>query len=97
MCSSDLHRSPGPGYSVTYGKVPLEQVANSERTFPAGWIISDGRDVSDEFLRYATPLIGEDMVSLPLIGGRQRLARLQPNFVEKKLPEYQLEALRKKK
>jgi len=88
-------RNPTAIYGVTYDKVPLELVANSERTFPKEWITSAGRDVSDDFLRYARPLIGEDMVSVPMIDGRQRLARLEPIFAEKKLPEYQLQALRK--
>ena len=87
-------RRPGRIYSVHYDKVPLEQVANSERTFPAEWIVADGRDVGDDFLAYAQPLIGEDMVSIPMIGGRQRLARLEPKFATKRLPEYQLQALR---
>ena len=41
------------------------EVANSERTFPAEWIASGGYDVTDEFLRYAKPLVGEDMITLP--------------------------------
>lgn len=84
-------RQPGRIYGVTYDKVPLEKVANSERTFPAAWITNHGRDVSDDFLRYARPLIGEDLVSIPIIDGRQRLARFQPVFAPKLLPEYQLQ------
>ena len=59
-------REPGPVYGVRYDRVPLEQVAASERNFPADWITKDGFDVTDEFVRYARPLVGEDMVSLPL-------------------------------
>lgn len=88
-------RQPGRIYHVRYDKVPLEQVANSERTFPKEWIINNGRDVSDDFINYVRPLIGEDMVSVPMIDGRQRLAKLKPIFAEKKLPEYQLQAARK--
>ncbi|MCH5375634.1 MAG: hypothetical protein JJ992_16810, partial [Planctomycetes bacterium] len=83
-----LLREPGPAYAVRYDKVPLQEVANSERQFPASWIAESGCDVTDEFLRYATPLIGEGMVSLPMIGGRQRLTRLQPIFAEQKLASY---------
>ena len=42
----------------------------------------------DDFVRYARPLVGEDMVSLPLVGGRQRLTRLAPIYAEQKLPKY---------
>jgi 6-phosphofructokinase 1 len=81
-------REPGTTYNVRYDKVPLGEVANSERTFPADWIAETGYDVTDEFVRYARPLVGDEMISLPMIDGRQRLARLLPIHAEKKLPEY---------
>jgi 6-phosphofructokinase 1 len=81
-------RDPGPIYRVRYDKVPLEKVAASERIFPANWIAPSGYDVTDEFVRYAEPLVGEDMISLPLVGGRQRLARLAPIYAEQKLATY---------
>jgi 6-phosphofructokinase 1 len=70
-------------------------VANSERTFPASWILPGGCDVSTDFIRYAKPLVGEDMLSLPMIGGRQRLTRFEPIYADKKLPVYIPEADRK--
>ena len=83
-----LLRNEPPVYSVRYDKVPLEKVANSERKFPENWITADGTDVTDEFLKYAQPLVGEDWVSVPLIGGRLRLAQLKPLFADQKLPKY---------
>lgn len=85
---STILRNPGSIYSVRYDKVSLAAVANSERTFPKTWIAASGFDVTDDFLRYARPLVGDEMVTLPMIDGRQRLARLQPNYVSKKLPSY---------
>lgn len=85
---STILRVPGSIYGVTYDKAPLEKVANSERAFPKSWIADSGNDVSDEFVRYAMPLVGEDMLTLPLIAGRQRLARLQPVYAPQKLPKY---------
>jgi len=87
-------REPGIIYNVRYDKVPLEDVANSERKFPAEWITADKTDVTDDFVAYARPLIGEDWPSVPLINGRQRFARLKPVFAEKKLPEYVPQAYR---
>jgi 6-phosphofructokinase 1 len=81
-------REPGPIYHVRYEKVPLERVANSERSFPAAWIAKDGVDVTDDFVRYAQPLLGNDWPSVPLVGGRMRLARLKPIFAAPKLPKY---------
>jgi hypothetical protein len=81
-------REPGLLYKVRYDKVPLELVANSERAFPEAWIALNRVDVTDDFVRYARPLIGDEWPSIPLLDGRQRFARLKPVFAEKKLPEY---------
>lgn len=81
-------REPGTLYRVRYDKVPLELVANSERKFPQAWIAASRTDVTDDFVRYARPLIGEDWPSVPLVDGRQRFARFQPVFAEKRLPPY---------
>ena len=89
-------RNEGPAYGVRYDKVPLEQVANSERTFPKAWIAESGCDVTDDFVRYAKPLLGNDMVSLPIVDGRQRMTRFQPIFAEQKLPKYVPQASRNK-
>ena len=91
---STILRDPGPIYNVRYDKVPLKDVANSERTFPEDWLAANKIDVTDDFVRYATPLIGEDWPSVPLLNGRQRFTRFKPAFAEKKLPAYTLQALR---
>ena len=83
-----IRREPEPGYTISYDKAPLTEMANSERVFPKEWIAPSGIDVTDEFLRYARPLIGETGPSVPLIGGLQRFARLKPLFAEKKCPAY---------
>jgi ATP-dependent phosphofructokinase / diphosphate-dependent phosphofructokinase len=89
-------RDPGPIYRARFDKVPLADVAASERSFPAAWIAANGYDVTDEFVRYAQPLVGEDMISLPLLSGRQRLARLSPIYADQKLPKYVPQADRAK-
>jgi 6-phosphofructokinase len=81
-------RKPGPGYGVHYDKVPLQAVANSERSFPAAWIAPSRTDVTDEFLDYARPLIGNEWPTVPLVGGLQQFARFEPIFADKKLPNY---------
>ncbi|MCH8046222.1 MAG: diphosphate--fructose-6-phosphate 1-phosphotransferase [Planctomycetes bacterium] len=81
-------RNDGPVYSVRYDKVPLSEVANSERHFPKAWIAESGCDVTDDFIRYAKPLIGQGMVSLPMIDGRQRMTRFEKIYAEQKLGDY---------
>jgi 6-phosphofructokinase len=91
---STILRNPGPIYSVRYDEVPLEVVANSERSFPKQWIAPNRCDVTDEFVAYARPLMGEDWPSVPLVNGLQRFARLEPLFAAQKLPEYVPQAYR---
>ena len=87
-------RRPGHTYSVDYDKVSLDKVANSERGFPEDWISSNRTDVTDKFISYAQPLIGEEWVSIPVINGRQRFARPENRFAEKKCPDYIPQAYR---
>jgi 6-phosphofructokinase 1 len=87
-------REPGATYRVRYDKVPLEKVANSERSFPEAWIAPSRTDVTDEYLEYARPLVGEDWPDVPLVDGRQRFARLKPIFASSSLPVYRPQAYR---
>jgi len=91
---STILRRPGLIYNVEFDKVPLEVVANSERKFPEQWIASNRIDVTDDFVNYARPLIGEDWVSVPVINGIQRFARFEKIFADKKLPDYVPQAYR---
>jgi 6-phosphofructokinase 1 len=85
-------RKPGSIYHVYYDKVPLEKVALSERTFPEKWISKSGTDVTDDFLNYVRPLIGNDWPSVPMVNGIQRFTKFKPVFAEKKLKSYLPEA-----
>ena len=81
-------RNDAAEYGVHYDKVPLPEVANSEREFLDSWITPDGMDVTDDFVRYAQPLVGEDWISIPMNRGRLRLARMEPLFADQKLAKY---------
>lgn len=85
---ASILRADRENYTVEYGKAPLPEVANSERHFPADWITEDGMDVTDDFIKYARPLIGDNWVSVPIINGRIRLARLEKKFADQKLDKY---------
>jgi 6-phosphofructokinase 1 len=75
-------RKKGTGYSVYYDKVDLEVVANSARFLPSSWIADGGLDVTDDFIRYAAPLIGDSSPEIPMEGGLQRFARFDIRFVK---------------
>jgi 6-phosphofructokinase 1 len=83
-----LVRQPDENYRVTYGQVALERMANSERSFPSKWLTDSRTDVTDEFVRYARPLIGNEYPSAPLLNGLPRFARLQEIYAEQKLESY---------
>lgn len=81
-------REPGEEYKPYFDKVPLEKVANSHRQLPKEWITEDGLDVTDDFIRYARPLIGDGTPGIQIDGGLQRFARFSVEFIEKKAPAY---------
>lgn len=81
-------RRPGSAYQAYFDKVPLPVVANSVRFLPKDWIAPSGLDVTDDFIRYAMPLLGDGWPDVPMENGLQRFARLDIRFTEKKLPAY---------
>ena len=85
---STIRRKPGDTYQAYYDKVSLPEVANSVREIPQEWITESGYDVTDDFVKYAKPLIGDDWVNVPLEGGIQRFARFKKIFAEKRCKEY---------
>ena len=62
--------------------MPLELAANTEKKVPLEWITDDGTNVSDEFVKYALPLIQGD-AKAPLENGLPRFARLKKVYAGK--------------
>ena len=88
-------REPGDAYCARFDKAPLEAVANSERFFPQDWIAESRFDVTDDFLAYCRPLIGNHWPSIPLVNGLMRFARFEKKFAETKLDAYVPQGYRK--
>ena len=72
-------RNPGENYKVKYDKIPLDVVANSEREFPKEWIAPNKTDVTDDFIRWAMPLIG---------GPLPEFTRFKDIYVSKRCDKY---------
>ena len=88
---STILRADWDNYQVRYDKAPLSEVAEKDRKFPAEWISDCGTDVTDDFVKYCRPLIGDNWVSVPMIDGRLRLAQLNTSkemFASQKLDSY---------
>jgi 6-phosphofructokinase 1 len=56
-----LEREPGEPYRVRAGTTPLEIVANNQRPLPPEFVNEDGNGLTEAFVNYATPLIGEPL------------------------------------
>ncbi len=71
-----------PEYCCRNVLMPLELAANTEKKVPAEWIVEDGRGISEEFVKYALPLIQGD-AKAPLEDGLPRFARLKKIYAQK--------------
>jgi ATP-dependent phosphofructokinase / diphosphate-dependent phosphofructokinase len=56
-----LERGAGSKYTIATGTAPLETVANEQRRLPAAFVNEDGNGLTQAFVDYATPLIGEPL------------------------------------
>lgn len=52
-----LNRISNQPYSVEYGTIPIQQVANVEKQIPKEWITPNGNDIMSPLLDYLRPLI----------------------------------------
>ena len=92
---ASLVRTSDAPYTVRYTSVPLGEMANSERTFPKEWIDRDHCDVTDDFIRYAQPLLGDGWPEVILEHGRLRFAELGAQQVRQVLEVYTPQDYRK--
>ncbi len=54
-----INRQPGEAYQVVYAVAPLASVAKHTRELPAEYINEAGNNVTDAFVAYARPIVGE--------------------------------------
>ena len=70
-------------YEIEYKLLPLELAANTEKTVPLEWITNNGTGVSEEYVKYALPLI-QGECNMVKEDGLPRFAHLKKVMVEKK-------------
>jgi len=73
-----LNRVSDSPYQCVCGAIPLDRVANAEQRLPLEWITAEQNYVTQDFLRYARPLI-EGEVRPPMVGGLPDYVRLDFN------------------
>lgn len=59
-----IHRVSDQPYMTEYDTIEIAKVANRERKVPFDWIRADGMGVTDDFIRYARPLVQGEIVPL---------------------------------
>ena len=82
-----LLRGDADSYTCETGLAPLSEIANGVKKLPADWINEDGISMNFQFLRYAQPLI-QDEVEVPYENGLPVFARLNKVRVDKQLAAY---------
>ncbi len=77
-----FERQKGDKYVMKPVLMPLEKAANTEKTVPLEWITPDGTGLTEDFIKYALPLIQGD-AKAPLEDGLPRFARLKKVWATK--------------
>ncbi len=91
---STILRKPGAKYEAYYDKVKLDIVANADRQIHPTWLAANKYDLTDEYIKYAQPLIGTEWVKVPLENGLQRFAKFKMILADKKCKPYVPETYR---
>ena len=65
MITISRHIDPNRPYSSAVGMVRLRLGANADRPVPEQFISETGNDVTEAFVNYAHPLLGEDLPTYP--------------------------------
>ena len=61
------------------------QLANAEKPVPRDWLNERGNFVTEEFIRYAAPLI-QGEVEVPIVNGLPKYIRLNRKPIAQKCP-----------
>ena len=68
-----FERLDGDDYQIDYVLKDVNVICNQEKCVPATWITADGSDVTEDFIRYARPLI-QGEVTVPTEDGVRKFA-----------------------
>ncbi|HOJ11955.1 MAG TPA: 6-phosphofructokinase [Clostridiales bacterium] len=71
-----FERAEGTEYKCSIKLIDLTDVANTEKKVPFEWIINNGTGISDEYIKYALPLIQGESTP-PVEDGLPRFAKLK--------------------
>jgi len=70
-------------YATEYNIYDIHEIANVERHVPADWIVDGGTNISDEYVKYARPLIMGELQPLMVDGLPRHLVRNKSTYRKK--------------
>jgi len=88
---SCLSRSPDPARDAEFAAVPFSEIGDYSRTLHPRWIWHGNFDVTDEYVAYVEPLIGDVPVDIPGLASRHNFAFQKGPNVQKKLQPWNAE------
>jgi 6-phosphofructokinase 1 len=62
-----LEREKAKKYRCTVGEAPLESIAIAEKLLPAEYINTKGNFVTEAFLEYCRPVVGDPIRTFPVL------------------------------
>ena len=68
-----FQRLEGEDYQIDYVLKDVNVICNQEKCVPTAWISEDGSDITEDFIRYARPLI-QGEVKVPVENGVPKFA-----------------------
>jgi 6-phosphofructokinase 1 len=71
-----FERKPGAEYGIDYKLINIELAANTEKKIPDSWILPGNKGLTEDYIKYALPLIQGDCKA-PLVDGLPRFAKLK--------------------
>ena len=77
-CMTAVFRENSENYKAGYSIVDVTKVCNMEKCVPESWITKNGTDISDDFIKYALPLI-QGFVEIPKKDGLPYFAYRKTN------------------
>jgi 6-phosphofructokinase 1 len=71
-----FERAQGTDYKCNIKLINLTDVANAEKKIPREWINKEGNGLTEDFVKYALPLINGESKP-PIVDGLPRFAKLK--------------------
>jgi len=83
-----IGRSSFSSHRVQYTAISFDEINNYSRTMPDHWIMKGAFDVTDDYVDYILPLIGDEAVKLPNVFGELTFAERPQQNIEARIGNF---------